>query len=33
MMAEETEPTGDKRGPVVRWLENVRSGEIMGGPG
>ncbi len=24
---------GDRRNPVVKWLEGVRSGEILGGPG
>jgi len=24
---------GDRRSPVVKWLEGVRSGEIIGGPG
>jgi hypothetical protein len=23
----------DPRGPVVRWMERVRAGEIWGGPG
>lgn len=25
-------PTGDRRNVFVRWMEGVRSGEIMGGP-
>lgn len=24
---------GDRRNPVVKWLEGVRSGEVLGGPG
>lgn len=33
MVEDKTQPAGDRRGPIVRWLESVRSGEIMGGPG
>jgi hypothetical protein len=37
MTADETrvvrpEESGDRRGPLTRWLEGVRGGEIAGGP-
>ena len=32
-MGAEEQTHADRRNPVVKWLEDVRSGEIPGGPG
>ena len=32
-MTTSSRDSGDRRNALVRWLESVRSGEIVGGPG